>query len=103
MYARLSRFAGMPAERIQETVREFEEGYLPALEQAEGFQGILVGVDWNAGKAAAISFWESREDLETSERAAAQARDAAIDSGEPDREPIVDRYEIVIERQTQPR
>lgn len=101
MHARLSRFAGMPPERIQETIREFEEAYLPALEQAEGFRGILVGVDWNAGKAAAISFWESREALEASDRAASKARDAAVDRAEPDREPIVDRYEVVLQREVQ--
>jgi heme-degrading monooxygenase HmoA len=103
VYARLSRFAGMPPERIEQTVKAFEDDHLPMLEQTEGFRGILVGVDWNAGKAAAISFWESRAALEASDRAANQARDAAVDSAEPDREPIVDRYEVVLQREVQPR
>jgi heme-degrading monooxygenase HmoA len=103
MYARLSRFAGLPPERIEETVREFEQDYLPALEQAPGFSGLFVGVDRNAGKAAAVSFWESREALEASDRAADRARGAAIDRAEPTREPIVDRYEVVLQRETQPR
>ena len=101
MHARLSRFAGLPPERIEETVREFEEQYLPALEASPGFQGIVVGVDRSAGKAAALTFWESREALETSDRAASRARDAALDRAEPAREPIVDRYEVVLQREIQ--
>jgi heme-degrading monooxygenase HmoA len=98
MYARLSRFAGLPAERIEETIREFEQDYLPAIEQAPGFEGIVLGVDWNAGKAAAVSFWESREALQASDRAATQARQAAIDRTEPERDPVVDNYEVVLQR-----
>lgn len=99
MYARLSRVAGLPPERIEETVREFEEDYLPALEGSPGFQGIMVGVDRGAGKAAAVTFWDSREALEASDRAADQARQAALDRAEPAREPIVDRYEVVLQRE----
>lgn len=99
MYARLSRFAGLPPEKIEETVREFEAQGLPALEQQPGFEGLLLGVDWVAGKAAAISFWQSREDLEASDRIADSARERAVASGEPDRDPIVDRYEVVLQRQ----
>jgi heme-degrading monooxygenase HmoA len=102
MYARLSRFAGLPPERIEETVREFEQDYLPALEGAPGYQGIMVGVDRNSGKAAAVTFWESREALDASDRAAEQAREAALVRAEPAREPIVDRYEVVLQREAQP-
>jgi heme-degrading monooxygenase HmoA len=101
MYARLSRFAGLPPERIEETVREFEEEYLPSLEASPGFQGIVVGVDRGSGKAAAVTFWESRETLDASDRAADQARQAALDRAEPVREPIVDRYEVVLQRKVQ--
>jgi heme-degrading monooxygenase HmoA len=99
MYARLSRLAGLPPERIEEMIREFEEEGLPALEQQRGFQGLFLGVDWNAGKAAAVSFWESQDALRESDRAADQARDAAVSTGQPDREPIVDRYEVVLQRE----
>ena len=44
MHARLSRFAGVDPERIDATVRQFEEEALPRLEQQPGFQGITVGV-----------------------------------------------------------
>jgi hypothetical protein len=99
MWVRMSRFAGLPPERINETVREFEEGQLSALEQQPGFQGILVMVDRGEGKAAAMTFWETRENLIASDKLADQARDAAIATAQPAREPIVDRYEVVLERQ----
>src|SRR2546427_1744642 len=45
MHARLSRFAGLDPERIEETARQFEEGSLEALAQQPGFRGITVGVN----------------------------------------------------------
>jgi hypothetical protein len=47
MHARLSRFAGLDPERIDATVRQFEEEEeeeeaLPRLEQQPGFRGITV-------------------------------------------------------------
>lgn len=98
MYARLSRFAGLPPERIEETIKEFQEQALPGIEQQKGFAGFVLGVDWNGGRAAAVSFWETREDLEASDRLAAQARDQAAATAEAPREPIVDNYEVVIKK-----
>lgn len=98
MYARLSRFAGLPPERMDDTLREFEQGQLPQLEQLEGFKGVVVGLDRGEGKAVAITFWETRENLRASDRLADQARDAAMESTQPSREPIVDRYEVVLQR-----
>jgi heme-degrading monooxygenase HmoA len=99
MWVRMSRFAGLPPERIDQTIRDFEEGQLPALEQQQGFQGVLVGVDRGEGKAAAMTFWETRESLTASDKLADRAREAAVATAQPDREPIVDRYEVVLEKQ----
>jgi heme-degrading monooxygenase HmoA len=63
MYARMSRFSGLPPERIEATIREFEEGQLKALEQQPGYKGVLVGVDRAEGKAIAMTFWETAENL----------------------------------------
>jgi heme-degrading monooxygenase HmoA len=98
MHARLSRFAGLPPERIDQTIRGFEQGELPDLEQQPGYQGVLVLVDHKGGKAAAISFWDSEDNLRKSERVAAQARDTAVATAQPSREPIVDRYEVVLRK-----
>ena len=98
MYARLSRFAGLPPGRIDQTVREFEEGQLPQIEQMDGFKGVVVGVDRGEGKAVAITFWETQQALLVSDKLADQARQAAMASAQPSREPIVDRYEVLIQR-----
>jgi hypothetical protein len=98
MYARLSRFAGLPPERIDETLGEFEHGQLPQMEKLDGYKGVIVGVDRGEGKAVAITFWETPNDLRTSDKLADEAREAAMASARPSREPIVDRYEVVMQR-----
>ena len=98
MWARLSRFAGLPPERIDQAIREFTEEQLPAFEQLPGFEGVAVMVDRSAGKAAAITYWASQEALKQSDKLADRARDQAVQTAQPAREPIVDRYEVAFER-----
>jgi heme-degrading monooxygenase HmoA len=102
MYARLSRFAGLPPERINSTLEQFKQSALPAFERLEGYQGVLIAINHAEGKAAAITFWETRENMRESDKLADQARQAALEqaqgSSEPTREPIVDHYEVVLEQ-----
>ena len=98
MYARMSRFAGLPPERIDATIREFSEGPLKVLEQQPGYKGVLVGLDRAEGKSVAITFWESAENLRATDRLADQARQSALDAVKPSREPIVDRFEVVMQK-----
>ena len=102
MYARLSRFAGLPPERIHETAKQFETGALPQFEQLPGYKGVLIAVSEADGKAAAITFWETRENMRESDKLADQARQAALEqaqgSSEPTREPIVDHYEVMLDK-----
>jgi heme-degrading monooxygenase HmoA len=98
MHARLSRFAGLPPERIDRTIRGFEEGELKLVEQRPGFKGVVVMVNRAAGQAAAITYWESEAEMRESEKVAGQAVQAAVERGEPSREPVIDRYEVVLQR-----
>ncbi len=98
MHARLSRFAGLDAERIDDMVREFESEGLTSLEAQEGFQGITVAVNRVSGQAFALSLWDTEEHLRESERAAEESREQAIATAGPSRAPIVDRYEVVVRR-----
>jgi heme-degrading monooxygenase HmoA len=98
MHARLSRFAGLDPERIDATVRQFEEEALPRLEQQPGFRGITVGVNYQGGQAVAIALWETEADMRRSEKLAAEAREQAVATAAPSRTPIVDQYEVVIQR-----
>jgi heme-degrading monooxygenase HmoA len=98
MWARLSRFAGLPPERIDHAIHEFRDEQLPAFEKLPGFEGVAIMVDRGAGKAAAITYWESREALRESDKLADRAREQAVQTTQPARDPIVDRYEVVFER-----
>jgi heme-degrading monooxygenase HmoA len=98
MHIRLSRFAGLDPERIEATVRQFEDEALPRLEQQPGFRGITVGVNRQSGQAVAIGLWETEADMSESEKLASEARDQAVATARPSREPIVDHYEVVIHR-----
>jgi hypothetical protein len=99
MHARLSRFAGLDPERIDATVRQFEEDALPRLEEAQGFRGITVGVNHRAGQAVAIALWETENDMQESERLAEEAREQAVATVGPARTPVVDNYEVVLHRE----
>jgi hypothetical protein len=102
MWLRLSRTAGLTPHRLEEMVEEFEKGIEDVgLLDAPGQRGYIVGVDRAEGKLTAISLWETREDLEASDRAAAEARRARTERARVRRDPIVDRYEVVIQRQLQ--
>jgi heme-degrading monooxygenase HmoA len=104
MHARLSRFAGLPPERIDETLQAFEQGALPQFEQLAGYKGVLVAVNHAEGKAAAITFWDTRDNMRESDKLADRAREAALEqaqgSSEPTREPIVDHYEVMLDRRS---
>jgi heme-degrading monooxygenase HmoA len=93
----MSRFAGLPPERIEQTIRDFQEGQLKALSEQPGYKGVLIGIDRAEGKSVAITFWESAENLRATDRLADQARQQALESVKPSREPIVDRYEVVMQ------
>jgi heme-degrading monooxygenase HmoA len=98
MHARLNRYAGLPPERIEETIQQFEAESLAKLEQQKGFEGIMVAVDWKAGRAAVITYWATAEDLRASDKVADEARAQAEVTARPSREPIVDRYEVVLRK-----
>ncbi len=78
MYARMTKFVGLAPERIEATVREFEQNALSDLEQMAGFSGVTVLVDPDQGTAAALTFWDSKEAMKQSEQTALAAREQAI-------------------------
>jgi len=98
MHARLSRFAGLDPERIEETARQFEDETLDALAQQPGFRGITVGVNRRSGKAVALTLWETEADMRQSEKLADAAREQSVATAKPEREPIVDDYEVIVSR-----
>ena len=98
MHARLSRFGGLDPERVEETVQQFEEHALPGLEQQQGFQGIVAGVNEATGQAFTVTLWETEADMKASVALADRARDQAVETARPAREPIVDSFKVVVQR-----
>ena len=98
MHARLSRFAGLNPERVDATVQQFEAEALADLEQQPGFRGITVGVNRKSGQAVAITLWETEADMRQSEELAIKARERAVATAGPSRQPVVDVYEVVVHK-----
>jgi hypothetical protein len=98
MHVRLSRFAGLDPDRIDETLRRFEQDELPKLNQQQGFGGITVGVNRSTGQAVAVVLWDTEAAMRDSEKLAAEVRERAVATAKPSREPIVDHYEVVLRR-----
>jgi hypothetical protein len=101
MHARVTTFPGLAPERIKATVEEFKEQHLPQLEQAEGYCGCWVGVDFMGGRAIAVTFWDTIDAIHATDQLASQARAAAVTRAGVDRErpTVIDRYEIVVNNQ----
>lgn len=96
MFARVSRFVGLPPERIEATLQMFQEQHLPALKQLQGYKGVEVLVDRQGGRAVATTYWETQDDLAASDKLASQAREAAVSELDPERPPLVERYEVLM-------
>jgi len=55
-------------------------------------------VNRKTGQAAVIALWETEHDMKQSEELALQARERAVATAGPSREPIVDHYEVILHK-----
>src|SRR5512141_3415244 len=63
MYARVTWLEGAPAQ-AREAVAAMREQAIPAIEATPGVQEVLFLMDREGGRALALTFWETLEDLE---------------------------------------
>lgn len=73
MYARVTWLEGSPAQ-AREAIAAMREQAIPAVQAAPGFSEILFLVDREAGRALALTLWETLEDLDESEALAHRLR-----------------------------
>ncbi len=101
MYARVTMFPGLAPERIKATLEDFRDRHVPQIEQQPGFRGVWCGVDYPGGRAIAVTYWETIDDLRGSDALAGEVRAAAVTKAGVDRNrpPITDRYEIVLDKE----
>ena len=92
MFARISAFDGS-SEQTAQGIRVARRQFLPAARLQEGFRGMYLMFDAEAGRSLAVTFWETEEDMARSEGAGRRARDASAEaSGET--VVSVERYEV---------
>jgi len=66
MFARLT-IVQVKKEKLDETVKLYEESVVPAAKSQKGYRGTCLLTDRNTGKGVSIAFWDSEEDLIASE------------------------------------
>jgi heme-degrading monooxygenase HmoA len=79
VFARVSTFEGSP-EQVDELTRYASEQVVPALNELEGFNGIMGLADRQSGRALVVGLWETEEAMRASEEAVDQLRDEAAES-----------------------
>ena len=95
MFARVSRIQASP-DAVELSIRSVEQT-TPALRQLRGFKHGYALTDRDTGRILTITFWETLEDLRASEAKADEIRMQVAQAGGLGGEPIVDRYEVIVE------
>jgi heme-degrading monooxygenase HmoA len=96
MWVRMSTFKGPQSvsdEAMEQNLEMARTQVLPALQQMDGFRGVVFAGDRDSGESVTLTFWDGPESLQASEEAAARLRE---DSAEQMGEDVSDvrRYEV---------
>jgi len=98
-HRRLSRMADLAPAALEALVDAFEESdYIDQLATRPGFGGYLLAADRGSGKLTAMSLWDSQETMRSSDQVADVARELRLAAAGAAHDPIVDRYEVMLER-----
>lgn len=93
-WIRVCQVAGLVEMRAKAMVDGFADN-VRGIEKMPGYEGYLVAANYREGKVTSIGQWATLEDVKSSERAAAAARERQLQDVKPYREPLIDFYEIV--------
>jgi hypothetical protein len=94
MYASLTTVRGGGPD-VSTTARMAAESMLTWLREFEGYRGLLVLGDPEAGNARIVSFWDSLEALERSDKGRREVRESMVAAAGAELE-SVDRYELFL-------
>jgi heme-degrading monooxygenase HmoA len=67
MFARLT-IVQIKADKMDETIKTYEDSVVPAAKSQKGFQGTYLLTDRNTGKGIACTLWDSEEDAIANEQ-----------------------------------
>ena len=98
-HLRLSRMADLSPAALEALLGAFEQSdYIDQLSSLPGFSGYLLAADREHGKLTAMSLWKSQGAMRESDQVADEARELRIAAADTAHDPIVDRYEVMLER-----
>ncbi len=96
MHARVTRLDLDPG-RIDDAVRQLESEEVPQFKELDGFKGFTLLGDRDSGQVIGVSFWESQEQMQSSEEAVKDSRQRAAETGGASGDPAVERYEVLLD------
>ena len=67
MFARFTIVQVKP-EKIDETIKIYEESVVPSAKEQKGYQGIYLFTDRSSGKGYSVSLWDSEADAVANEQ-----------------------------------
>ena len=81
---------------VADKARMAGESMLPWLQAFEGYAGLTILADRESGRARIVTFWDSREAVERSERGRKQVRESMVSAAKATIE-RVELFELVLE------
>lgn len=95
MYARVAT-VHVQVDKLDEAIRVYQEGVVPALRQVPGFEGVELLVNRETGHGISITHWASQADQFASEASGFYREQVAKFRGLFDTMPVRDVYEVVV-------
>lgn len=96
MYVRVSNIDSLP-DKIDDSIRYFQEQTLPQVRKLAGFEGASLIVDREAGRVKALTYWTTRQALESSSEAANRIRAQFVEDTQGARVVSVEVYEVAVQ------
>jgi heme-degrading monooxygenase HmoA len=95
MHARIGRVSFSP-DKAYQLVSHVRETIVPKYESSDGFKGFTLLLDRSSGEGIGISFWESEEAMNATDRLGDEARQGAAEAGSG-RDQGAQRFEVAVD------
>ena len=96
MFARFT-IVQVNAEKIDETIKLYEESVVPTAKSQKGFRGITLFTDRQSGKGYSISIWDSEEDAIANEQSGYYKEQVGRFAEFMTAPPVQEGYEVVVQ------
>jgi len=96
MFARLT-IVTMKSDKIDETIKIYEESVIPAAKSQKGFRGIYLLTDRKTGKGISIALWDSEEDAIANEQSGYYQEQLGKFKGFFTAPPVREGYEVSLQ------